>query len=70
MKMNEKELQVEIAHCLIRIRECREELLRNYDNGVPLSSSVMVGLGCEVTDLGTRLVELDRQYEELILRLA
>lgn len=67
MKAQERALQKEISKCLEDIQQCKATLNRNYCDGVALSSPIMVGLGIKLTGLETRLSELDRQHEELIL---
>lgn len=45
----------------------RDELNKLYDQGEPLSSEHMIRLGIDVDRHGQRLIELDRQYEDLLL---
>ena len=45
----------------------RSQLNQLYDSGEPLSSERMVRVGIDASEHGRRLIELDRQYEDLIL---
>ena len=67
MEEQERVLKTEIKTCLERMGHCQALINQLIDEGEPLSNWAMVDAGVYYTSLGKRLVELDRQYEDLIL---
>ena len=67
MKEREKKLKAEVVQCLERMGHCQSLINELIDKGEPLSSRVIVDASVYYTSLGMRLVELDQEYEDLIL---
>lgn len=49
------------------ICELREKLNQLYEQGEPFTSEKMIRIGIEIDRRGKQLIELDRQYEDLLL---
>jgi len=49
------------------ICELRKKLNELYEQGEPFTSEKMIRIGIEIDRHGKQLIELDRQYEDLLL---
>ena len=67
MEERERVLKSEIEMCLERMKHCQALINQLIDEGEPLSNRAIVDVGVYYTSLGTRLVKLDQQYEDILL---